>query len=75
MLVERVVDGGGPDGHVGMQAAQALETLGGAEQADQADLLGAGFLQPVDGRHRGVAGGDDGRDHDHQPLGEVGRAP
>ena len=56
-----------------MQAAHPLDAGRRADEADEADLLGAALLQTVDGGDRRIAGGEHGRDHDHQPLGKVGR--
>ena len=73
MIVEALVDGGGPDMHVRMRAAQLLDALGRGEQADEAQVLGAALLQPVDGRHRGVGGREHRVEHQHHAVGEIGR--
>ena len=59
--------------HVGMEAAQPLEAFRRAEQADEADVLGAALLEPVDGGDRRVGGGDHRRDDDDEALAQVGR--
>ena len=56
VVVEVLVDRGGPDRHVGMRAVQPRDALGRGEQADEADVLGAALLQPVDGGDGGVGG-------------------
>ena len=41
--------------HVGMVAVELLDAFGRGEQADEADVLRARFLQPVDRGDRRVA--------------------
>ena len=43
---------------VGMNATHPFDALRGADHADKADVLGAAFLQPVDGGDRGIGGGE-----------------
>src|SRR5262249_56152836 len=49
VLIERIIDGGSPNPHVRMEAAQALETLRRPQQTDQPHLPRAALLQPIDG--------------------------
>ena len=47
LLVEALVDRGGEDRHVRVDAVQLRDALGRGEQADELDLLGAALLEPL----------------------------
>src|SRR6516165_10369744 len=55
--VEALVDCGCPDRHLRMDAAQTFKALRRTEQANEADVLGAPLLEPVDGSNCRVGGG------------------
>src|SRR3984957_3329424 len=59
VLIELIVDRGGPDFHIGMGAADLIDTLARADQAHEANLFRAAFFQALDRRHGGVAGCQD----------------
>src|SRR5262245_36693658 len=71
--VEPLIDGGRPDRNVGMQAAYALDPFRCGQETDQADLLSATLLEPIDRGDRGVARRHHWRDHDGEALVEIGR--
>src|ERR1700761_5409155 len=72
LLVEPFIDGGGPDWHILVQAAHALEAFGSRDQANEANVLGAAFLQAIDRSHRRVRGRHHRRHHDREALLEIG---
>src|SRR5262249_44255520 len=70
--VEAVVDCGCPDWHLRMDAAQTFEALRRTEQANEADVLGAALLEPVDGSDCRIGGGEHGGNDNDEALGDVG---
>ena len=72
VVVEVIVDRGCPDRHVGVHAAELLDAFGCGEKADEAHVLGAALLQPVDGGDGGVRGREHRIENDHNAVGEVG---
>src|SRR4051794_23563049 len=63
--VELAVDHRGGDRHVRMGAAERLHALGGGDQADEVQPLGAGALEPGDRLPAAAAGGQHRVDHEH----------
>jgi AraC family transcriptional regulator len=74
VVVELVVDGGGPELDVRMGGANRLDAGPRGEQADEAHVGDSDFLQPVDRGDRGVAGGKHRIDDDDETLGDVLRS-
>jgi len=63
-----VATGGRPDRHVWMLGAKRFDARPCREQADEAHVADAGFLQPIDRCDCRVPGGEHRIDDDHQPL-------
>src|ERR1700687_5872125 len=73
VVVEALIDRGGPDRHVRMNPAQPLDRRRNGNQAHEADVAGAAFLEPVDRRDRRVARGNDRGDDDDLAFRHVRR--
>src|SRR5579871_6112793 len=71
LIVQTFVDRRGPDRHIGMNAAHALDSLWRTDQANESDVLTAALLQTIDGGDRCVGRGQHRHHHNHQPLGDV----
>ena len=73
VLIELLVDRGGPDLDVGMGFGQPLDPFGRGEKADEPDILHPAPLEAVDGGDRRIGGRKHRIHHDHQPIGDIGR--
>src|SRR5262245_51592485 len=71
--VEQIVDGGCPDGYVGMDTLDPLETFRRAKQTNESDVPGATLFEPIDGGDCRVGRGDHRRHHDNETLAQVRR--
>ena len=72
LLVEALIQSAQVDLNIGVGGAQRFHALGGADQADELDVLGAPLLDHGDGVHGAAAGGQHGVQDQHVPLVDVG---
>src|SRR5690606_37647816 len=73
MVVEMVVDRRGEHRHVRLRLREALDALGGGQEAEIAEIDRAARFQLLHCRDRRIGGRQHRIDNNHQPVGEVAR--